>query len=407
MSEPKPPAGEPEDFATLFAESEAKRGGNPHKRRDPKEGDSVRGKIVSIGRDTAFVDIGAKSDGVLELIELRDEHGAVGAAVGDEIEARVVEIDGKAGAIVLRRSLGRGRGVDASRELSDAQAHQIPVEGMVTGVNKGGLEVQVAGVRGFCPMSQIELRPITTLDAAALVGRKLAFRVTRYEDGPRPNVVLSRRALLEEENAERAVVTRERLAVGAILRGRVVALKEFGAFVDLGGLEGLIHNSELGYDRGANATGVLSVGQELEVAVVRIEPDPKTGKERIALSLRALMADPWQDAAARLGEGATVEGKVARLEAFGAFVELTPGVEGLLHLSELEKSGKRVRHPKDVLTVGQPVRVTVLGVEGERRRISLGLADERDTGDDGGPAPAPGAPARFGTFADLLKDKKR
>ena len=386
----------------MFAESEAKRGGNPHKRRDPKEGDVVKGKIVSISRDAAFVDLGAKSDGVIDTIELRDADGKLTVAVGDEIEARVVEIDGKAGAIVLRRALGRGRGAEASSQLAEAHAHQIPIEGVVTAVNKGGLEVQIAGARAFCPMSQIDVRPVSAEDAAALVGRRLTFRVTRFEPGPRPNVVLSRRVLLEAENAERAVVTREKLVPGAVLHGRVVAVKEFGAFVDLGGIEGLLHNSELGVDRSASASGVVSVGQELEVAVVRIEPDPKTGKERISLSLRALMTDPWKETTARLKEGVEVEGKVVRLESYGAFVELMPGVEGLVHLSELDKGGKRVRHPKDVVSIGQTLRVVVLAVDAERHRIGLGIADENDGGKD---AVAPSGPQKLGTFADLLKKK--
>ena len=400
---------ETEDFATLFAEYEkARGGGNPHKKREPKEGDIVKGKIVSIGRDSAFVDIGAKSDGLIDLIELRGEDGKLAVNLGDDVEARVVEIDSKHGGITLRRSLGRGRGEEAVKEITDAFQHQIPVEGLVTAINKGGLEVQVAGMRGFCPMSQVDLRPVAAEDLQQLVGKKFQFRVTRFEDGPRPNIVVSRRALLEAENAERAAVTREKLVVGAVMRGRVVALKDFGAFVDLGGIEGLLHNSELGYDRVAHPRDVLQVGQELEVAVVRIEPDPKTGRERISLSLRALMADPWKEAAGKIREGMEIQGKVARLEAFGAFVELAPGVEGLVHLSELDKGGRRVRHPKDALQVGQSLRVIVLGIDAERHRISLGLGEEaaqnneaaEDDGDTTGTR-------RFGTFADLLKDKKK
>jgi len=393
-----------EDFATLLAEYDQKRGTNP-KKREPREGDVVKGKIVSIGREAAFVDIGAKSDGMIDLIELRGEDGALTVNIGDELEARVVEIDGKAGSIVLRRSLGRGRGEEGAKELMNALELQIPVEGLITAINKGGLEVQVAGMRGFCPMSQVDLRPVAAEDLAQLVGKKFQFRVTRFEDGPRPNVVVSRRALLEIENAERAAITREKLAVGAVMRGRVVALKDFGAFVDLGGLEGLLHNSELGYDRVAHPRDVLSVGQELEVAVVRIEPDPKTGRDRISLSLRALMADPWKEAAGHLREGTAHDGKVVRLEAFGAFVELAPGIEGLVHLSELDKGQRHIRHPKDSVTVGQPMRVVVLGIDPERHRISLGLGD--DLGEIA-PAPAGGAAAQhMGTFADLLKDKKR
>lgn len=395
---------ETEDFATLLAEYDLKRGTDP-KKREPREGDVVKGKIVSIGRDAAFVDIGAKSDGIIDLIELRGEDGALALNVGDDVEARVVEIESKAGTIVLRRSLGRGRGEEGAKELMNALEHQIPVEGLVTAINKGGLEVQVAGMRGFCPMSQVDLRPVPAEDLAQLVGKKFQFRVTRFEDGPRPNIVISRRALLEIENAERAAITREKLAVGAVMRGRVVALKDFGAFVDLGGLEGLLHNSELGYDRVAHPRDVLSVGQELEVAVVRIEPDPKTGRDRISLSMRALMADPWKEAAGHLREGTAHTGKVVRMEAFGAFVELAPGIEGLVHLSELDKGQRHVRHPKDAVAIGQSLNVVILGVDAERHRISLGLADEDSA--EAAAAPAAGGAHNMGTFADLLKDKKR
>ncbi len=383
---------EKEDFASMLAEYEKERGGG--RVREPQPGDQVRGRIVSIGSETVFIELGGKSDGVLDVAEVRDADGKLTVAVGDEIEARVVEVGGPAGAVVLRRVLGRGP--DARGELQQAFEHRIPVEGVVTAVNKGGVDVQIAGVRAFCPISQLDLRHVD--DAAAYVGQRFAFRITRFEAGGRHlNLVVSRRALLEEEQAARAAVTREKLAVGAVVRGKVTALKDYGAFVDLGGLEGMLHVSELGFQRVAHPKDLLSVGQEVEVQVIKMEG------ERISLSLKSLERDPWSDVAERFREGARATGTVVRLEQFGAFVELAPGVEGLIHISELG-GGRQVRHARDAVKVGAQVTVTVLGVDPAKRRISLSTA-ARD--DDGEPLPPPSAPAKLGTLGDLLKGGKK
>jgi small subunit ribosomal protein S1 len=388
-----------EDFAALLAEYE---GGAPKKkRREPEPGEELSGRVVSIGRDAAFIDVGGKSDAMIDLAELRDADGRLTVQVGDELTGRVVEVNGKAGCIVLRRALGRGP--DARGELETAFAHGIPVEGTVTAVNKGGVEVQVAGVRAFCPLSQLDARPVE--DAAAYVGQKLRFRITRYEAaGPRVNVVVSRRVLVEEEQAAQAQLLRGRLQPGAVLRGRVTAIKDYGAFVDLGGLEGMLHVSELGFARVAHPKDVLTVGQEIEVQVLRVEKsdDPKR-PERIALSLKSLERDPWSDVAARFAEGARVRGRVARLESYGAFVEIAPGVEGLVHVSELG-GGRPLRHARDAARVGEELEVVVLGLDVERRRISLGRVAPGDEAD----APPPTLPApRLGTFADLFNKRKK
>jgi small subunit ribosomal protein S1 len=194
------------------------------------------------------------------------------------------------------------------------------------------------------------------------------------------------------------------VALGAVLRGRVTAVKDYGAFVDLGGVEGLLHVSELGFQRVGHPSEVLKVGQELEVQVLRLDKgeDPRH-PQRIALSLKALKEDPWAEAAARFPEGARARGTVARLEAFGAFVELEPGVEGLLHIGELQHQ-RRIKHPRDVLKVGQALDVTVLTIEPERRRVSLALAEPSDDASDAHAPPAPReAPRGFGTLGDLLK----
>jgi small subunit ribosomal protein S1 len=396
-----------DDFAALLAEYEGPDDGRSKKRRkEPQVGEEVRGTIISIGRDAAFVDLGFKSDGVIDLIELRDSDGKLTVKTGDELQARVVEVGGQSGAIVLRRVLGRG--AEGKAELEQAFAHAVPVEGLVAAVNKGGVEVQVAGVRAFCPISQLDLRHVE--DAPAFVGQKLQFRITRYEAaGPKLNIVLSRRALLEEQAAAQAVQTRDKLALGAVLKGRVTAIKDYGAFVDLGGLEGMLHVSELGFQRVAHPKDVLSVGQEIEVQVLKLEKsdDPRR-PERVALSLKSLERDPWQDVAQRFAEGTRANGMVKRLETFGAFVEIAPGVEGLLHVSELGR-GRPLKHAREGTQVGARLDVVVLAVDIDKRRLSLGLAEagDGDGGGDGGKTSAPSAPSSLGTFADLLKGGKK
>jgi len=398
-------SGDENEFARLLAEYEGpETGRSKKKRKEPAVGDEVRGRIISIGRDAAFVDIGAKSDGVIELTQLRDRDGTLTVKEGDELTATVVEVGGREGGVVLKRAFG-GRGADGSSELEAAFAHGLPVEGTVSAVNKGGVDVMIGGVRAFCPISQLDLRH--TEDASAFVGQKLQWRITRYEQAGRgANVVVSRRALLEAEQAVRAAELRGTLAVGAVVKGRVSALKDYGAFVDLGGVEGMLHVSELGFQRVAHPKDLLSVGQEVEVQILKIEKsdDPKKG-ERIALSLKSLEKDPWSDVATRFYEGVRLSGTVRRLETFGAFVEVAPGVEGLLHISELGKN-RPLRHARDATKVGAALDVVVLAVDSDKRRLSLGLAEPGDAS-DAAPGEAPRAPKSLGTFADLLKGKKK
>jgi small subunit ribosomal protein S1 len=227
--------------------------------------------------------------------------------------------------------------------------------------------------------------------------------------------VLSRRALVEEEQEKRATETRKRLVPGAVLRGKVVGFKPFGAFVDLGGIEGMLHISELGFSRVDKPEDVLSLGQELDVAVLKIEParrsesgalhsGPGEKGERISLSLKALASDPWRDATASLAEGARVKGTITRLQPFGAFVEIAPGVEGLVHITELG-AGRRINHPKEVVAIGQQVEAAVLAIDHEKRRLSLSLTASKDASAED-VAAVPKAPQKLGTFGDLLQRKK-
>jgi small subunit ribosomal protein S1 len=355
-----------ENFADLFAASET---AQPSQRRIAT-GDVVRGRVVALGPETAFVAIGAKAEAVIDLGEFHDPTtGEIALAIGDELEATVTDDGSRAGTITLKRTLGRGSHVPG--ELEQAHQHGIAVEGVVSGQNKGGFDVQIAGVRAFCPASQIDLR---RQDPAGYVGQRLRFRVVQLGAGGR-NVVVSRRQLLEEEAATQAAGTWERLAVGAVVEGRVTSLRDFGAFVDLGGVEGLIHVTELGYSRPGHPSEVLKVGDTVQAQVLKLEPATEGGRGRISLSLRALAADPWTTAAERFPAGTVLRGKVRKVEAFGAFVELAPGVDGLVHVSRMALD-RRVSHPKQVVSAGDEVEVTVVTVETEKRRIGLSMVEQ-------------------------------
>jgi small subunit ribosomal protein S1 len=398
------------DFAAMLAEYE-QRGGSKKKSRGPSlvVGAEVRGRVVAMSRDAVFVDLGGKDDGVLAIDELRGPDGTVTVQIGDEIQARVVEIEGRSGGVVLRRMLGRGV-PQGSAELRQAFELRIPVEGHVTGVVKGGVEVQVAGARAFCPISQLDLKHVE--DANSFVGQRLQFQITRFEEGRSLNLVLSRRILLEVEAKQRAAELRKKLVVGAVLHGKVTALKDYGAFVDLGGLEGMLHVSELSFQRARHPQDVLSIGQELEVQVIKLEPSDDPRKpEKIALSLKSLEPDPWINIETRYMAGMQVSGTVRRTESFGAFVELEPGVEGLLHIGELAGGGAgnsgsaRLRHAKDAVQAGQKIDVVVKSVDPEKRRLSLELlATQAARQEEAGAKAVLAAqvPARFGTLGDLL-----
>jgi small subunit ribosomal protein S1 len=369
----------------------------------PKVGEKVSGTVIEVGSEQVFVDLGGKAEATMDIENLKDADGNVTVAVGDTLEAVVASVDADTGALVLGSR--HGRHLHGSAELEEAFRSGLPVEGHITGTTKGGLEVQVAGHRAFCPASQADIRFIE--DLATLVGERCGFRITKYEAGKRLNLVVSRRALLEEEQIARAAETRAQLREGAVLSGTVTGMKDFGAFVDLGGVEGMVHVSELALGRVRHPEELLHLGQQVEVAVLRIEQtgNPKR-PEKIALSIRALAKDPWSDAADRYRPGNRVAGRVTRTQPFGAFVELEPGVEGMVHISELG-AGRRVNHPDEVLSTGQQVTATVLTVEPDRRRIGLSLSADAAPAEAGAAttaAPPEGdGGSGLGTLGDLLK----
>jgi small subunit ribosomal protein S1 len=326
-------------------------------------GMKVRGTVVAIGAEHALLDIGARSEGVADLTQFRNEDGSLRIAVGEAFDLFVVEAGDQ---LVLAPSLRADAG-SALRQIREAHAAGVPVTGRVTALNGGGLEVDFAGARGFCPMSQIEAGYCA--DPSTYVGRTLEFLVTGFED-TRRSFVLSRRQFLRRAEEEE---TRRRLAAlkaGDEVDGTVARLEAFGAFVNLGGVVGLVHVSEIQHGRVSHPRDVLREGDKVRARVLRIEAG-KDGRPRIALSIKASAPDPWADLPQRLAPGMRVKGTVARLADFGAFVTLAPGIDGLVHLSEI--ASRRIERVKDALAVGQEIEVTVLAVDAAKQRISLSI----------------------------------
>ncbi len=338
-------------------------------------GMKVRGTVVAIGAEHALLDIGARSEAVADLAPFRNDDGSLRIATGEALDLYVVEADDQ---VVLAPSLRADPGA-ALGQMRAAHAAGVPVTGRVTAINAGGLEVDLGGARGFCPVSQIESGYCA--DPSTYLGRTLEFLVTGIED-TRRSVVLSRRQLLrrtEEEEMRRRLAA---LKPGDELVGTVARLEPFGAFVNLGGMDGLVHVSEIQYGRVAHPRDVLREGEKVRVRVLRIEAG-KEGRPRIALSIKASSPDPWTDIAQRFAPGMRVKGVVARLADFGAFVTLAPGIDGLVHISEI--APHRTERVKDALAVGREVEAIVLAVDVAKQRISLSIraalaADEQGAG---------------------------
>src|SRR3954470_4377592 len=332
-----------------------------HQAKQYERGQSVEGKIVGFGHDVAFVDLGGKGEAVVELSELKNEDGVLEAAVGDRIQAVVVSTTG---GLTLSRRLARGAATDS--QLTDAFQAHLPVEGKIEREIKGGYEAKIGRSRGFCPFSQID--SVRTADPAVHIGRVYAFRIIEYKDEGR-NLVVSRRALLEEEQQARASEVRRSIVPGAVLTGRVVSVREFGAFVDLGGgIQGLLHVSDMGWSRIADASQTMAAGDEVTVKVLRV--DEATGK--IALGVKQLGEDPWSLVPSTFEVGQVRTGRVTRVADFGAFVELAPGIEGLAHGSTFPPTGTQRGWAKSV-PVGMTAAFEVLSIDLEKRRIGVAL----------------------------------
>ena len=368
-----------ESFAELF-EASLKSPRKAVARKDPELGELVQGEIVQIGAEFAFLDIGGKAEAMISLEELRGDDGNLTVQIGDKLEGHIISVGGKEGGLVISGKLQKGAGLND--QLRQAFQQGVPVQGLATGMNKGGLEIDLGGVRAFLPSSQIELRYCQ--DPSIYLGRALTLRVTRFDEESR-TVVVSRRAVLEVEQRALSEQTRQQVQLAARFNGVVVSMQEQTALVDIGGLDATVPMSEL--QASVRAMGrseeSLKVGQRVEVEVTKIEEVAAgndhwhhsfQGNLRIGASVKALRADPLDEALATLAEGARVEGRVVRLEQFGAFVELSQGVEGLIHISAMAE--RHIVHPRDVLTLGQSISSTVITLDRERRRIGLSLIEE-------------------------------
>jgi ribosomal protein S1 len=342
----------------------------------------ITGRVATIHNDDVFIDLGGRNQGVVPLRQFEDKP----PAPGDELELLVVRFDPDEGLYELSRPTA-AVSIGNWDEVSEGQV----IEVTITAANKGGLECQVAGIRGFIPMGQVSIYRVENPEE--MVGQRLACVVTEA-NRDRRNLVLSHRAVMERERNELRDKLMAELAVGQLREGVVRSLKDFGAFVDLGGLDGLIHISQLSWDRVNHPSEVLEVGQKVKVRIDKFDPD--TGK--VSLSYREVGTSPWENVDSKYAIGARVKGHVSRLMDFGAFVKLAPGVEGLVHISELGHG--RVFRARDVVSEGQEVEVKVLSVDKEKQRISLSLKalltapvkpGQEKTADEDMPLP-PGAP---------------
>ena len=324
-------------------------------------GDRVKGTIVSLGNGSLLVDIGQRSEASIGMENFTPEELA-GMQIGDSIEASVIKFSG--GGAILSKSIG-GRGADMST-IRMAKEANLPVEAKVTGHNKGGFTVSVGPVRGFVPISQMEIGP--ALDPAEYEGQVFSFLVMEVRE---QEAVLSRAGLLRREQAAQREEVLAGLKPGLMVHAKVVKVEKFGIFVDVGGgLHALVPISEIGWHGKDEILAGMAPGMEMDVEITAV--GEKEGRPRISASLRKAEDDPWISASGEIREGMTVTGRVTRLMAFGAFVEIIPGIEGLVHISEIS-SGKRIRHPGDVLSIGQAVEARILKVEDATRRIGLSI----------------------------------
>ncbi len=327
-----------------------------------RPGDIVKGSIVEVQPDYVLVDISYKSEGLIPMSEFRVVEGTDSIKPGDDVEVYVDKIENDNGMIVLSKE--KADMMRAWTDISRAAENEEHIEGTVISKVKGGLSVDI-GVKAFLPGSQIDLRPVRNMDA--YIGKKLKFKVIKFNK-KRGNIVLSRRALLEEERESLRSQTKDQMKEGSIVKGIVKNVTDYGAFIDLGGIDGLLHITDMSWARIKHPSEVIEVGDEIDVMVLKYD----TEKERVSLGLKQLTEDPWEDTAQKFPVGAKITGKVVSLTEYGAFIDVGEGVEGLIHVSEMSWT-KRVKHPSQLVNVGDEVEVQVLALDEENRRISLGM----------------------------------
>lgn len=383
---------EEKSFAELLEESFVSR-----ERLEP--GQRVKATIVKITPDWVFLDLGGKSEGILDKRELLDAEGNLAVNEGDVLQAYY--LSGSQGAQIFTTKIGGGE--SARHHLEEAWQNGIPIEGMVEKEIKGGYEVKLAGnVRSFCPFSQMGLHRVS--DPGAFIGQRLNFKITEYAENGR-NIIVSHRAILEEERQAQRDLLRESLQEGMSARGVITSVRDFGAFVNIGAIEGLIPISEISWTRVEDIHEVLTVGQEVEVVVSRLDWE----QNRFSFSLKAATPDPWDSADVKYPSGSSHTGTVVRLTNFGAFVSLGEGVDGLLHISKIG-AGKRINHPREVLTVGQKLEVKIESVDKTGKRIALAMQlDNRPEVEEAEATDyssfSEDRPKSMGTLGDMLKAK--
>ncbi|CAK8714679.1 MAG: SSU ribosomal protein S1P [Candidatus Electronema aureum] len=376
-----------ESFADLFQEKTVNS-------QDIRPGDKIEAVIADISGENIFLDLGGKSEGVLNAAECRNADGELTVSVGDKVF--VFFLARRGGEMVFTARVGSGH--VSSEELEQAFQAGIPVKGKVTAEIKGGFQVTVAGQRAFCPYSQMGLHRVESA-ADTYLDQEMIFKIIEFGNKGR-NIIVSARAVQEQEREQRREQLRESLHEGDRVEGTVSSIREFGAFVDLGGADGLIPISELAWGQTERVDDVLSIGQQVAVVIKKID----WAKERISLSLRDTLENPWDRVEEKYAPASIHNGTVSRLTAFGAFISLEPGVDGLLHISRLG-SGRRINHPREVLSIGQAVTVKIDGIDKEQQRISLVPEDYTSKAEEDQnytPPPKDAEPKSMGTFADLL-----
>ncbi len=379
---------EEESFADLLRESELK-----VVRFNP--GQKVKAKVVGISSESVFIDLGAKSEGYLDSKEFLDEEGKLSVTEGELIEAYFLSSEDNQMRFTTRISGGEA----ARYHLEDAWRNEIPVEGLVEKEIKGGFEIKIAGgLRGFCPFSQMGLQRENLKE---FTGRHLDFRITQYGENGR-NIVLSNRAVMEEERRRQREEQKSLLLEGARVLGTISSIHNFGAFVRVGSVDGLIPISEIGWDRTEDINEVLKVGQEVEVVAMKLDWE----NDRLSFSLKRALPDPWESIEKEFPPGSRHSGTVVRLTNFGAFVSLAPGVDGLLHISKLG-AGKKIRHPHEAVNKGQVIEVKIEAIDRENKRISLATAGSEQAGEPTGEdySQYGNRSLAMGTLADLMKAK--
>ncbi len=345
-----------DDFAAMFAESLAQ--------EEAKEGEILRGTVISVGKDFAIVDIGYKSEGQVPIEEFRGADGQIDIKPGQQVDVLLESRENDAGMVVLSKE--KADRFKVWDEISAACERDELIEGIITARVKGGLSVTIrGGVKAFLPGSQVDLRPVRNLDA--FLGQNHKFKVIKFNK-KRGNIVLSRRVLLEKERASLKESTLERLKEGQVVEGIVKNLTEYGAFIDLGGIDGLLHITDMSWGRVNHPSEMFQVGDHVRVKVLKFNAET----ERVSLGLKQISEDPWSTASEKFVPGTVVRGKVVSLKDYGAFIELQEGIEGLVHISEMSWT-RRVKHPSKMVAVGDTVEAVVLDVDVKNNRISLGM----------------------------------